>query len=763
MFLQRLEISGFKSFANKTTLEFPAPRKNSALGCGIVSIVGPNGSGKSNIADAIRWVLGEQSIKLLRGKKTEDVIFSGSDKKARLGMAEATIFLNNEDRSMDIDFPEVAITRRVYRDGNSEYFINKNAVRLQDVLMLAAKASFGQKSYSVIGQGMVDSFLNATSAERKDFLDEAAGVKQLQIKRDQSLRKLETTWKNLKQAKAVLEEIEPRLRSLQRQVRRLERREEIEKELLTVQKSYYGSLYIEIQKKQKALKPRYEELEKQFNQKTRELSEVQNQLNLLEKEDSRTEVFNVLQQKYQKILDQKNALKEEQLILENKIDLLKHKEIAKIVPLALDKILEKLKDVERLHKDFFKSFSSAKNIEEFRPLQKKLCDISEKIERLVGELEKPKIEKQNFEEPDPAHSGRVREAIEKIKVLESELESSRKELMSFNLKEEQKKGKFFELQRKFQIKQDEYNGISKQLSDIRIELAKHDTRAEDIMSEIQQVLKDASWLKEFTAPARSDTAAMSSQIHNLKRQLDLIGGIDSETVKEYKETKERFDFLDAQCNDLSKSIESLKTVIMELDETIHREFNVSFKNINQEFQKYFKVLFHGGKSELVLMKETKKEEKKEKEMEAAMEGVELGEEVSDEDEIIKKMLRGTFEKIIKGVEIIATPPGKKLKSINMMSGGERALTSIALISAIIANNPPPFVALDEVDAALDEANSERFAAIIDELSHKTQFVIITHNRATMHRAVILYGVTMGDDGVSKILSLKMEEAEKITR
>ena len=126
MFLQRLEIAGFKSFANKTTLEFPAPKKNSAQGCGIVSVVGPNGSGKSNIADAIRWVLGEQSIKLLRGKKTEDVIFSGSDKKARLGMAEASIFLNNEDRSLDIDYPEVAITRRVYRDGNSEYFINKN-------------------------------------------------------------------------------------------------------------------------------------------------------------------------------------------------------------------------------------------------------------------------------------------------------------------------------------------------------------------------------------------------------------------------------------------------------------------------------------------------------------------------------------------------------------------------------------------------------------------------------------------------------------
>ena len=222
MFLQKLEISGFKSFAQRALLEFPGPTQGQDAG--ITAVVGPNGSGKSNIADALRWVLGEQSIKVLRGKKTEDVIFSGSQKKARLGMAEVSIYLNNEDGAIDIDYPEVVITRRVHRDGMSEYLVNKNPVRLQDILMLTAKANFGQKSYAVIGQGMVDAILNSTPAERKEFFDEAVGVKQYQIKRDQSINKLESTWKNLKQAQAVLEEIEPRLRSLSRQVRRLERR-----------------------------------------------------------------------------------------------------------------------------------------------------------------------------------------------------------------------------------------------------------------------------------------------------------------------------------------------------------------------------------------------------------------------------------------------------------------------------------------------------------------------------------------------------------
>src|SRR5512143_3844134 len=142
MYLEKIEIQGFKSFANPTTLIF-----NKEL----TAIVGPNGSGKSNIADAVRWVLGEQSLKLLRGKKSEDVIFSGSDRRARSGFAEVSLTLNNEDHTVaDVEYPEVTVTRRLYRDGESEYLINKTKVRLQDVLLLLAKANFGTRTYSVI-------------------------------------------------------------------------------------------------------------------------------------------------------------------------------------------------------------------------------------------------------------------------------------------------------------------------------------------------------------------------------------------------------------------------------------------------------------------------------------------------------------------------------------------------------------------------------------------------------------------------------------
>ena len=238
--------------------------------------------------------------------------------------------------------------------------------------------------------------------------------------------------------------------------------------------------------------------------------------------------------------------------------------------------------------------------------------------------------------------------------------------------------------------------------------------------------------------------------------------MDEETQNEYQETKTRYDFLKEQSTDLEQAIKSLEQIIEELDKSIKEQFDKAFKEINREFQKYFKVLFNGGQAELlkVSAEEIKKEEKEQAE---SAEG-----QVQPEEEGILAQA-DKFEKRIKereresysGIEIKAVPPGKKIKTISMLSGGERALTSIALICAIIYNNPSPFIVLDEVDAALDEANSERFNSILEELAKKTQFIVITHNRVTMHYSHVLYGVTMGDDGISKLLSVKLADAEEM--
>jgi len=231
-------------------------------------------------------------------------------------------------------------------------------------------------------------------------------------------------------------------------------------------------------------------------------------------------------------------------------------------------------------------------------------------------------------------------------------------------------------------------------------------------------------------------------------------------VKEYEEVSGRYDFLQEQTGDLEKAIASCHEIIEDLDEKIKKQFELGFEKINNFFGEYFKILFNGGQARLILQKKEIVEAK----LEAAEEAGDLDEAAEIEETTAKKSTKGgsaSGRKYKVGIDIQATPPGKKLSSLNVLSGGEKALTSIALICAIIACNPSPFVILDEVEAALDEANSQRFVKIINQLSDKTQFICVTHNRTTMQEASILYGVTMGDDSVSKLLSLNLAEAEKV--
>jgi len=245
-----------------------------------------------------------------------------------------------------------------------------------------------------------------------------------------------------------------------------------------------------------------------------------------------------------------------------------------------------------------------------------------------------------------------------------------------------------------------------------------------------------------------------AEIQRLRYKLELIGGIDPEIMKEYEETRVRHEFLDGQVSDLHKALRDTEKVIVELDEQIEKQSKVVFGKINREFERYFKVLFGGGSCQLVKLTR--------EDVEPEPEGVtperafaDTGEEQRDKEEVIAKKLQKHQDPVM-GIDIQATPPGKKLKALNLLSGGERALTSIALISAIMAVNPSPFVLLDEVDAALDESNTIRFASILQELSEKSQFIIITHNRATMEQADVLYGVTMGEKGISNLLSIHLE-------
>lgn len=775
MYLQRLEIYGFKSFAQKMVLEFLTPQNKTK---GITAIVGPNGSGKSNVADAIRWVLGEQSIKTLRGKKGEDVIFAGSDKKTRLGMAEVSLLLNNEDMEAPIDVSEALMTRRLYRDGGSEYMLNGHNARLQDIALLLARARFGQKNYVVIGQGMVDSILRVTPRERKDFFDEAAGVREFQIKRHIALNKLKATYRNLQQAESLIREIEPRLRSLNRQVKRLADREAVERELKDLQKQYYGHLWWDLDARHGEFDRQFQRLDEQSQKKKAEHRAILGQFKELEERATASQAFLDLQKKYEDTLHQREELQRKKMEQQSQLEIDRIRQTAQKIatPMPVGDIIREVEIVVGEQGKLVDKVLHIKSLDELDELGESLRALQAKMNQLLARLRNPLTEKKEYT-PNPQLVSGLAAAEEGLKKFSAELAHVNSEMQRLNKEENEKKGQFFELQHTLQQKQEEVHEIDQHLNNVKIELAKLDTRRETLEEEMSTELGPLAAevkIKKEVVPGPETPVVpateLQPQIFKLKHQLELIGGIDPEAVAEHKETSERFDFLSTQVNDLKKAMEDTIKSVLEMDKIMKAKRDEALKKINEEFGNYFKILFNGGTAKLVpLYEEADKEKADEVEEEGVADLVEEeAEEESEESANSEKGIEELFkqfkvdkEPALIGIEIQATPPGKHIKDINILSGGERALTSVGLICAILAYSPSPFVVLDEVDAALDEFNSIRFAEIMDKLSERTQFIVITHNRATMHKAQVLYGVTMGDDGVSRLLSIKLDDAEKV--
>ena len=876
MYLEHLTINGFKSFANKTVLDF-RPTKNKDY-IGITAIVGPNGSGKSNVVDAIRWVLGEQSAKQLRGKKSGDVIFAGSEKKPRSSSAQVSLKLNNEDNKLDIGYSEAELSRQLFRNGDSGYSINNNKSRLQDINYLLAKANIGQKSYTVIGQGTIDTVLNATPTERKDFFDEAAGIKQYQIKKDQAVNKLNLAEENLSQGVIQLAEITPRLKSLNRLMKRLEEREEVLEKLNTKLIQFYSKLWnnltssletqlnakIETTKERDVVQSELDDLQEQMKKLAENSAEDAEYTNLQKNYDELLQKQRILSQKraqwqgrldsnwaqngqqnlafldqqarsleleiknqkttltnlYEKIKSTTNRqqnLQKEYKILTNKIGKLQEKLFARLEPnqtLKGDAVQTIKENIEGLLSAIDNTLTTAsKNNQTLAEVQKSLDNIVEDIRHQLDQipthedsvnvtswqeqLQSLEKEKTNFDKKlidtnatlqslqqnvenitnnikfkeselqsildekkplensstDNNDSDKIKKMLSdldsELELLEKNILDTKTKLESINESEQEKKQQLFDIQQKSSTLQNNLNTINQQLTKYEIELARLQTRLEDLKNNAEHDFGQSfslieTQLKENKDHTEFSISELEMDIEKLKTKKELIGNIDDETKKEHAEITERHEWLNTQITDLETAITSLRDVIDDLDKKIEKQFNDNIKKINEKFSHYFSILFNGGKSELKII---------------TSETIDNEDEDKGENKNNTKTTKSK-QKAITGVDIVATPPGKRLQSITMLSGGEKALTSIALICAIIANNASPFVVLDEVDAALDEANSNRFANILEELSKKTQFIVITHNRATMEKAQLLYGVTMGDDSVSKLISIKLEEGKQ---
>lgn len=756
MHLTKLELQGFKTFAKKTGLSFLPPKIDRIP---ITTVVGPNGSGKSNLADAIRWVLGEQSLKLLRGKKSEDVIFSGSEGRNRAGFAEVSITFDNQDHTMPIDYSEITITRRLFRDGSSEYLLNESKVRLSDIQLLLAQANVGQRSYSVIGQGMIDHILVSTPEERKAFFDDATGVKQFQIKRHESVLKLKRTLTNLADVEMLLREIEPRLRSLKRQASRLEKRDEVESELHVLEENYYGRQWWDLVDKLEATREHFDRASEEIARERKELGQLETQVEQIEKTDAGDDTeLQTLQQKYRDLQRKRDQFRSEQFNIEKEIELAKVRAQSNWAPLPLVKIVDEVSFLVQ-------GLTSIKTLTGLKEIISSIETLLKRSSELHKKLQRPNPEDIK---PDPKLVADLKDKGELEQKLVKDLEKLEQEIDQHAKKEKTVRTELIEIQRDLREKQRQIHLLENQRNSVQIDLARYEERSQNTIREMDEFLKDRSInirneRKEYV-PTDAETYA---QIQRLRYKLELIGGIDPETIQEYEETRERHDFLAGQVDDLQKAIKSTEKIIKELDDQIEDQSKKVFAQINKEFKRYFKILFGGGTCALI--KVTRDELEKDAQEEPAQEepkqeiGVtpdrvfsDTGEEQRDKEDAVADRLLA-HEQFVVGVDIQATPPGKKMKALNLLSGGERALTSIALVSAIMAVNPSPFVVLDEVDAALDESNTVRFASILEELSKNSQFIIVTHNRATMEKADVLYGVTMGDDGISNLLSVHLED------
>ncbi|OHA02294.1 MAG: hypothetical protein A3J58_00510 [Candidatus Sungbacteria bacterium RIFCSPHIGHO2_02_FULL_52_23] len=724
MYLKKLEISGFKSFAKTTVLEFPSR---------IVAVVGPNGSGKSNIAESIRWVLGEQSMKMLRGKKGEDLIWNGSAETPRMGKASVTLFFDNRDGAIPIEFDEVALGRKIFRDGSNEYLLNGSAVRLKDVVELGARLGLGEAKHNLIGQGEVDRILLAGARDRREMLEEALGLRVYQLKKNEAERKLDATVRNLEQVEGLLREITPHLKFLKTQARRAEMRGEMTRELAAMQAVYFvreeRAIAADVSAAAKAAAPL---LEKRDLLK-REIRKAEQEIVLAERTLAPAKPE-------ERIVSKLGELQERRREYERELGRLEGKRDAGAIarPAARP---DDMRDLGNEMRQFINEVRAViEDEEDSDALRAQLRALLEDIESVLDDAEgggrvshggESHVGGGEFDAP-------IRALQEKLALLGDEI--AKAEQLDVAMREASRTG--YETIRAqdmaLRALRDQEREVMLALERLKFEEGRLHEREEVYAHEWREMGHDGT-----AAGASEDYPDMPQEelrrkIERMRLKLEEIGGIDESIAKEYEETETRHAFLERELGDLKSAHASLKTLIKELDTRVRQDFKEGFAKIKSEFHDYFKIIFNGGSARLSIVRQ----ETSDKEASEGMEGEEKNEE--------------------EGIEIDVDLPRKRIKGLAMLSGGERALTAVALLFAIAAVNPPPFLVLDETDAALDEANSRRYASILQELAKKTQLVVITHNRETMQCAGVLYGVTMGDDGTSRLLSLKLEDAKEYT-
>ena len=979
MYLKSLKAHGFKSFADKTDLEFIN---------GINGIVGPNGSGKSNVVDAIRWVLGEQSVKSLRGDGTmTDVIFSGSKSRNAMNVASVSLTFDNMDHYLPLEYDEVEIKRRVYKDGTNEYFLNGEKVRLKDLTNLLLDSGIAKESFNIISQGKIESIISSKPIDRRIILEEASGVLKYKRRKEEAIRKLDKTHDNKNRINDIIKELEDRLEPLKEAKDKAleyknvnDKLENLEIALITEDITNINFEYQNSKDKIDTLNEEVIKLMTTGNQSEAKIEKYKNNINKLDEQIKSmqskilelTTLAERLNSKKTLIEERKKnqtedyklhqnilSLKESELATKNNIEEVKgsiyHLEIElknlndklSLEEENQNKIKQKKNDLETKLTNILREnnnlefkienlkssiesggslplpVKSVLNNPKLRGIHNALGNLIETEEKyslaittalgyntnnIIVDDEKAAKETINYlkqigratffplniikpkyvdnetsykikningyidiasnlvkydnlysniilnqlgniivtENLDSAvniskiinnryrivtldgeiiHVGgsmtggkqnKVRNVISDKYELENDLR--KKDLLITKIKDfeneinevdynlKAKEDKIYLINKDKMLKEEKINNEKNKLSNLNLKLEqitfdinsnskllegnltdeeeeilnkyyaaqKTKTEAEQ---ELSSLIKEKDNLNEtledFEASLKKENSLYSlksnelkdleikasrlevkldnllnnltenysmtydrakenykldidvniarNEVSKLKKKIKELGIVNLTAPDEYNEVNERYTFLNKQIEDLTQAENTLLEIIDEMDKVMISEFSNTFKIVNQNFTETFKKLFKGGHAELKL---------------------------TEPNNILET-----------GIDIVASPPGKKLSSISLLSGGEKTLTAISLLFAIIKSKPSPFCVLDEVEAALDEANVDTFGKYIQKLKEKSEFIIITHKKKTMEYADILYGITMQESGVSKLVSVKLEDIE----
>jgi chromosome segregation protein len=744
-FLKRLELNGFKSFAGKTVLEFPA---------GIVAVVGPNGSGKSNIVDAMRWLLGERDAKNLRGARVEDLIFAGTQKRARVGMAQASLYFENKNKFFPVDFEEVVVSRQITRDGQSKYYLNKSEILLRDLIDFFAKARLGSRGLVIIGQGDSDLFIRSSPLERRGMIEEMLGLREFQIKKADAERRLKNSKINLDKVTALTLEIEPHLRSLKRQTGRWERRGALEEELRSLEDQFFGSQLHELRVKGEQVDGRIAAHAKQCEllEKEKRAAETR-QTAIEENQPEERKRLAKIKEEVSAFMDARSRLQKDVGRIEAQIEMAKRSIATSAHGGTDDRSAENLIDVLEKIKAELESVLN----EEPLAVQAAIETVLEEITFALEERDEPRSLKTAAISAAMAHvpdslRHEFEEAAKDLSDLEKNIAALRAQEKALESGQEDFYATFKGAVADVQAAQGKLDAWEKVNRELLLEKERLDLRRDEVLRQVDQAGRRAEEFRDESSLADAITATGADTEHRIFRlrgDLASIGEVDHALMKEAEDTATRHAFLVKESEDLNKAVADLTALMHELNEKIKSEFDKSLSKINDEFTKFFALMFDGGSAKLKVL-EPKGERAADDED---------GEEGGDVKEMIEQTEDELYQEKNGGVDIEVKLPRKKTTSLNMLSGGERSLVGIAAVFALVSVSPPPFLVLDEIDAPLDERNARRFGAMLKDFSQRTQFIVVTHNRATMEAADILYGVTLAEDGSSKIVSLKLESEE----